>query len=161
MIDLYRGAAEEKIASLSMDNDHRTLAIWAAECAERVLPLFEAQRPSDPRPRAAIGTLKEFIATGRFSMKIVRDSSLASHAAARAVEDGPARYAARAAGQAVATAHVPAHSRAAALYAAKAIWVQESEVEAEREREWQYHRLVELTAERGDAEPVRLFRIRT
>lgn len=158
MIDIYRSVAEARIASLARGNDHRMLALWAVECAERVLPLFEAERPNDPRPRAAIGTLREFISTGRFSMKVVRDSSLASHAAARAVEDGPARYAARAAGQAAATAHVPEHSRAAALYAAKAIWTKEGEAKAEEEREWQYCRLAELTAERGDAEVVRLFR---
>lgn len=160
MIKLYRGAAEERIASLAKDNDHRALAIWAAECAERVLPLFEAERPHDRRPRAAIEALREFIATGRFSMKVVREASLSAHAAARAVPDGPARYAARAAGQAVATAHVPAHSRAAALYAAKAIRALEPDDKAkvDREREWQYRRLVQLTAERGDAEVVRLFR---
>ena len=159
MIKLYRGAAEERIASLAKDNDHRALAIWAAECAERVLPLFEAERPHDRRPRAAIEALREFIATGRFSMKVVREASLSAHAAARAVPDGPARYAARAAGQAVATAHVPAHSRAAALYAAKAIGALEPENGAvENEREWQCRRLAELTTKRGDAEAVRLFR---
>ena len=36
------------------DVDHRHLARWAATCAERVLPLFQAAEPNDPRPRLAI-----------------------------------------------------------------------------------------------------------
>jgi hypothetical protein len=36
------------------DEDHHLLALWAAECAEHVLSLFEADRPDDPRPRRAI-----------------------------------------------------------------------------------------------------------
>ena len=36
------------------DEDHRLLALWAADCAEHVLGLFETVRPEDPRPRRAI-----------------------------------------------------------------------------------------------------------
>src|SRR6478752_842823 len=36
------------------DEDHHRLALWAAECAEHVLPLFETARPDDLRPREAI-----------------------------------------------------------------------------------------------------------
>ncbi|MFN8477526.1 MAG: hypothetical protein U0074_06790 [Kouleothrix sp.] len=36
------------------NTDHRLLALWAATCAEHVLPLFEAAQPADPRPRQAI-----------------------------------------------------------------------------------------------------------
>jgi len=34
--------------------DQKMLALWAADCAERVLPLFEKEYPKDPRPRKAI-----------------------------------------------------------------------------------------------------------
>jgi hypothetical protein len=30
---------------------HKTLAIWARDCAERVLSYFETSYPDDPRPR--------------------------------------------------------------------------------------------------------------
>lgn len=36
------------------EQDHRALALWAADCAERVLPLFEGKCPEDDRPRGAI-----------------------------------------------------------------------------------------------------------
>jgi hypothetical protein len=36
------------------DEDHRLLAIWAADCAQHVLHHFEQARPKDDRPRRAI-----------------------------------------------------------------------------------------------------------
>ena len=36
-----------------------TAVLFAADCAERVLPLFEAQRPGDDRPRKAIAAARE------------------------------------------------------------------------------------------------------
>src|SRR6266446_2146974 len=33
------------------DDDHRLLAMWAADCAEHVLHYFEQARPKDDRPR--------------------------------------------------------------------------------------------------------------
>jgi hypothetical protein len=40
------------------DADHQLLGLWAAACAEHVLPLFEAEQPSDPRPREAIEQIR-------------------------------------------------------------------------------------------------------
>jgi hypothetical protein len=34
--------------------------LWAVTCAERVLPVFERQRPEDGRPRAALETALVF-----------------------------------------------------------------------------------------------------
>ncbi|MEA2233634.1 MAG: hypothetical protein QOD83_3450, partial [Solirubrobacteraceae bacterium] len=38
--------AQRSALTLSED-DRRVLAVWAADCAERTLSLFEAQAPSD------------------------------------------------------------------------------------------------------------------
>lgn len=129
--------------------DHKILAVWAIDCAEHVLPYFEEKYPEDPRPRNALETLQTWLETGVFKMAVIRKASLDSHAAAREVgEDNPARSAARAAGQAVATAHVPTHAPGAALYALQAIHRASDAAEADtavtREREWQYQRLLEL-----------------
>lgn len=128
---------------------HTILAAWAADCAERVLPSFESRAPGDSRPRDAINALRTWIDTGEFHMAEVRRASLAAHAAARSVEDDDAaRSAARAAGQAMATAHVPRHALAAALYAATAVRdsspLTGAAAAALREREWQYRHLGEL-----------------
>lgn len=132
--------------------DHRTLAVWAIDCAERVLPYFEDRYPQDHRPRNAIDTLQTWIETGVFDMAVIRKASLSAHAAAREVgEDSAARSAARAAGQAVATAHVPTHSIGAALYALQAVHRASSPTDADaavaKERDWQYRRLQALAAD--------------
>ncbi|MFC1949720.1 putative immunity protein [Chloroflexota bacterium] len=143
---------DERIVELVKTTDHKTLAVWAIDCAERVLPYFEEQYPEDHSPRQAIKTLQEWINTGVFKMAVIRKASLASHAAAREVgKDNAARSAARAAGQAVATAHVPTHSLGPAIYALQAIYRATDSSDADaavaREREWQYQRLLELIAD--------------
>jgi hypothetical protein len=142
---------DERIVELVRKTDHKILAVWAIDCAERVLHFFEEKYPEDYRPRSAIETLQTWINTGVFKMAVIRKASLASHAAAREVgEDSAARSAARAAGQAVATAHVPTHSIGSAIYALQAIYRAAGSSEAEAaiaiEREWQYRHLLELKA---------------
>jgi hypothetical protein len=100
------------------DADHRLLALWAAVCAEHVLPLFEAVRPSDPRPRQAIEQIRSWV-RGEIMMTQSRNSAGHAQAAARDLS-GAARHAAYAAGQAAAVAHVAAHELGAAAYAIKA-----------------------------------------
>jgi len=140
---------DESLLELVRTSHHTALAAWAADCAERVMPYFEQAHPTDHRPRNAIEACREWVRTGVFRMADIRRASLASHAAAREVgEDNAARSAARAAGQAVATAHVPTHSIGAANYALEAIHRATSTSVADaaiaKERDWQYHHLLEL-----------------
>ena len=140
---------KDEFVELVKKTDHKTLAVWAIDCAERVLPYFEEKYPEDHRPRNAIETLQTWINSGLFRMDVIRNASLASHAAAREVgEDNAARSAARAAGQAVATAHVPTHSIGAAIYALQAIHratnASDANAAITKERDWQYQRLFEL-----------------
>lgn len=141
---------DRTIEELASRTDHRQLAIWAADCAERVQPHFEKMRPGDDRPRKAIETARAWARTGVFKMAVVRKASLDAHGAAREVEeeDDAARSAARAAGQAVAAAHVPRHALAAAVYAATAVRdsvsIMDTDAAVERERKWQYRHLIDL-----------------
>jgi len=100
------------------DADHRLLALWAAECAEHVLPLFESVRPHDPRPRTAIEQARAWV-RGEIPMMVSRASAGKANTAARDLK-GAARHAAYAAAQAAAVAHVAAHELGAAAYAIKA-----------------------------------------
>jgi hypothetical protein len=143
---------DKEMLELVSKTDHKTLALWAIDCAERVMPYFEEKYPDDNRPRQAIETLKTWIDTGVFKMALIRKASLDAHAAARDVrEDTPARSAARAAGQAVATAHVPRHAYGPAIYAQQAIYRATNPSEADdavaKERDWQYQHLLELKGE--------------
>jgi hypothetical protein len=141
---------DKPIAELVSKTTHKILAIWSADCAERVLPYFEEKYPEDTRPRKAIEACREWARTGVFRMADVRKTALAAHAAARDVkEDNAARSAARAAGQALATAHVPTHALAAAIYAATAVRDAINSTDADiatlKERGWQYQHLLSLT----------------
>lgn len=125
--------------------DQRALATWAADCAERVLPLFEQVYLDDDRPRQALAVCRTWVRTGLFKMAEIRGASLAAHEAARTAKENPAAcFAARAAGQAVATAHVPQHAFGAAYYALKALVAADpaqAQVEVTQEHEWQAHHI--------------------
>jgi hypothetical protein len=101
------------------EDDRRVLAVWAADCAERALSLFEVRAPSDARPRDALDGLRAF-ARGEARIGRLRALSAGAHAAAREMDDPAAIAAARAAGHAAGTAHMAAHARGAAAYAARA-----------------------------------------
>ena len=88
------------------EEDRRVLAAWAADCAERVLPIFELAAPKDTRPRDAIEGVRAF-ARGEMRIGTVRNLSAKAHAAARDVEVPSATAAARAAGYAAGVAHMP------------------------------------------------------
>ena len=100
---------------------HKLFGYKAAKEAERVLKFFEKERPKDMRPREAIEAIREWAEDKRtLEMKEVRKLSLNAHAAARDAKSYVAKYAARAAGQAVGTWHVPTHALGAFGYAGRA-----------------------------------------
>jgi len=127
--------------------DQRIMATWALDCAYRVIPIFEAIYPKDDRPSKAIKAGREWVRTGIFSMPIIRGASLGAHAAAKQVGiSDAASFAAHAAGQAVATAHVPQHAYGGAYYALKAIAAAKpinAGLNINSEREWQSQHLPE------------------
>ena len=43
------------------ENEHKALVIWAADCAEHVLSVFEAACPEDKNPRQAIEAAKKWV----------------------------------------------------------------------------------------------------
>ena len=94
------------------DSEHHLLALWAAACAEHVLPLFESVKPSDSRPRHAIEQARAWV-RGEVTMMETRAAGGHAMGAARDLS-GAARYAAYAAGQAAVVAHVAAHELGAA-----------------------------------------------
>lgn len=125
------------------DEHHALLAEWAAICAERVPPLFEQEQPGESRPREAIEVGRAWI-RGEARMGDAHRAAFAANAAARGLPD-MARFAALAAGQAVAVAHVAAHDLGAAAYAIRAACASASAGDTEaarvRERDWQRDRI--------------------
>jgi Imm-5 like putative immunity protein len=130
------------------DFDHRLLALWAAECAEHVLSLFESRQPSDMRPRNAIESIRAWT---RGELRMMESRAAGGHAMGAARDlTGAARYAAYAAGQAACVAHVAAHELGAAAYAIKAASAAEPDCE-ERARwiecAWQREQLPDAIRE--------------
>ncbi|MFB2556347.1 putative immunity protein [Herbiconiux liangxiaofengii] len=135
------------------DDDHRALMAWSIACAEHVLPLFEREAGAtaagapagtatgavDPRPRDALAIARAW-ARGEVPMATAHRAAFQANAAGRGLPDA-ARFAALAAGQAVAVAHVAAHDLGAAAYAIRAVGasVAADRADAARaaERAWQ------------------------
>jgi len=131
------------------DNHHQLLALWAAVCAERVLNLFESERPEDLRPRQAIEAARAW-ANGGLPMMRARTAGGHAMGAARG-SSGAGRHAAYAAGQAACVGHVAAHELGAAAYAIKAAraaaTARESESVGRLECRWQRAQLPDAIRE--------------
>ena len=127
------------------DADHRLLALWAATCAEHVLPFFEHVSAGDDRPRRAIDLGRAWV-RGEITMMQARAAGGHANGAARNLR-GAARHAAYAAGQAACVPHVAAHELGAAAYAIKATCAAASrdtqELARHTECQWQRDQLTE------------------
>jgi len=124
--------------------DRRLVALWAADCAERVLPLFESEAPDDDRPRNAIARTRAFGRGELTAAEEIRRRFVAGRAA-QAVTDLAAVAAARSAAQASAVAHMGAHALGAAAYAARAVELATPAQAHARQDEvrWQMERMTE------------------
>ena len=127
-----------------VEADHRLLSGWAADCAARVVPIFEAENPSDSRPADAVATALAW-AAGDGSMAQARAAAVAANAAARQAT-GAATFAARACGHAAATAHMADHELAAAFYALRAVDAMAPD-DVEAARSWQLQALPQPVAD--------------
>ena len=96
-------SSERKYFPLSLDQ-LRVIGGWAADCAERALPVYEAQTGADSRPRAAIEGIRVFAGGGKRAA-LLRSLALDALAAAREIGDPAAAAAARAAGFAASSAY--------------------------------------------------------
>jgi hypothetical protein len=130
--------------------NERTARLFAADCAERVLPLFEKERPNDARQREAIAVARRF-ARGEATREELDAARAAARdparAAARAAAWAAARDAARDAAWDAARDAAGAAARAAAWDAARdAAWAAARDAAWAAawaaERQWQRDRLV-------------------
>ena len=122
--------------------EHRLLARWAADCAEHVLTIVW-KNSKDRRPFDAVEKARAW-ARGEVVVGEAMKAAVAAHAAARACNDPAAIAAARAAGHAVATAHMADHCFGVG-YALRAI--DHAGLDMEKERRWQEQRLPKAVRE--------------
>lgn len=130
-----------------LQRDHKTIALWASDCAEHVLPIFERYYPADRRPKEAIDAARAW-ARGEIRVGEARKKALNAHYAAQETLEKASGSAARSAGHAAATAHMPRHAVVAARYAVMAASLmvpsEEAETAGDVERAWQFKRLSEM-----------------
>ena len=124
------------------ESDRRLVAAWAASCAERVLPLFEAEAPDEDRPRDAIARARAFACGELDAAGEIRRRFVANRAA-QVVSSPVAKAAAWSAGQASGVAHMGAHALGAAAYAAKAAGLAASDGGGGDEIAWQLEHMSE------------------
>lgn len=114
----------------------RTAREFACDCAERVLPIFERERPDDDRPRRAIEVAR------RFARGEATDSELAAAwAAARAAAWAAARSATRSAAWAATRSATRPSAWSAAWAAASPA---AGAAAGAAERDWQHRHLASL-----------------
>jgi hypothetical protein len=127
---VLRNAALEDVKPL--------MVTWACNCAERVLPLWEAKYPNDQPPHDAIAAIR--------AASYVADASYVVDAASY-VASWAASHAARAADSACAASWAADSTCAAAYAAARASYAAaraSADVAHTAERRWQANRLKEL-----------------
>lgn len=121
--------------------------MWAIDCAEHILPIFENKYPKDNRPREALLAAKSW-AHGHIKMPAAKKAAQATHNAATAVaeKDPAACAAARAMGHAVGAVHVETHAIGVVMYGITAFVYSSKEEDADaviaRECKWFYNRLL-------------------
>lgn len=119
------------------EDDRRLLALWAADCAARVMPLARGHGEYDVVLADALSRARAFGRGESSAAEEIRKRMQAVKTAGSA-EDAASAAAARSVGQAAAVAHMGAHALGAAAYAVKAVSLAEGGGPAgASESEWQ------------------------
>lgn len=110
---------QELIKLIEMQN-HRTIVMWALDCAKTTLERFEEKYPNELRPRTAL-ELCELWARGKIKMPIAKKAILEAHAVAKEINDDEYGALCHAIGHAGATVHVGTHALGIPFYELTAV----------------------------------------
>lgn len=137
-VDKYAARTRKLIAAVNIS---RELRLFAADCAEHVLPIYEREYPNDARPRNAIQAARDY-AEGRIDAA-ARDAACAAARDAERDAERAAAWAASAAWAAIAASATSRHSRptqASVVIALAAASCAAHRVAIAAERAWQQER---------------------
>lgn len=110
---------QELIKLIQLQN-HRTLVMWALDCAKLTLEQFEARYSYERRPRICLELCNAW-ARGKVKMPIAKHAILDSHAVAQEINNSEYGALCHAIGHAGATVHVETHALGLAFYELTAI----------------------------------------
>ncbi len=119
---LTRNSLEiQEIRALIEKQQHKTLVLWAIDCADIALILFEKRQPGDFRPRRALEAARLW-AKGIIKMPEAKKAAHETHQAATELQeiDPCACAAARVMGHVIGTVHVETHALGVLFYTATA-----------------------------------------
>lgn len=110
---------QDLIKLIQLQN-HRTIVMWALDCAKVPLEQFEAKYSDERRPRVCLELCEEW-AKGRIKMPMAKRAILDSHAVAKEINDNEYGALCHAIGHAGATVHVETHALGLPFYELTAI----------------------------------------
>ncbi len=105
----------QELIELIQLQSHRTLVMWALDCARVPLAQFEAKYADEYRPRTCL-ELCEAWARGKIKMPAAKRAILDSHAVAKEINDAEYGALCHAIGHAGATVHVETHALGLPMY---------------------------------------------
>lgn len=105
---------QDLIKLIQLQN-HRTLVMWALDCAKVTLEQFEAKYPDERRPKNCLELCEDW-ARGKIKMPIAKQAILDSHAVAKEINDSEYGALCHAIGHAGATVHVETHALGLPFY---------------------------------------------
>lgn len=105
----------QKLIRLIELQKHRTLVMWAFDCAQIPLKLFEKKYPTENRPRIALEMCNAW-ARGEVKMPVAKKAILDAHAVAKGIEETVYIALCHAIGHVGATVHVETHALGLVFY---------------------------------------------
>lgn len=105
----------QELKKMIEQQKHRTLVVWALDCAKIPLAQFEERYPHELRPRMAL-ELCEAWSKGKIKMPAAKRVILDSHAVAKEIDDSIYGALCHAIGHAGATVHVETHALGLPFY---------------------------------------------
>lgn len=105
----------QELLGLIRLQSHRTLVMWALDCAKMPLIQFEAKYPDELRPGICLNMCEAW-ARGKIKMPAAKRAILDSHAAAKEIHDEEYGALCHAIGHAGATVHVETHAIGLPMY---------------------------------------------
>lgn len=105
----------QELTSLIEEQKHRTLVLWALDCAKRPLAEFEEKYADELRPRKAL-ELCEAWSRGKIKMPAAKRGILDAHAVAKEIDDKVYGALCHCIAHAGATVHVETHALGLPFY---------------------------------------------
>lgn len=105
----------QELKGLIEQQKHRTLVMWALDCAKEPLAQVEKSYPDELRPRRALELCEDW-ARGRIKMPAAKRGILDVHAVAKEIDDKVCGALCHGIGHAGATVHVETHALGLPFY---------------------------------------------